>query len=586
MSGTTIDAIYTALGALVAASTGRHWWDKRGVQAQPQGPYVTIYVTAGDTLQNQVVDEILLDTPGPDGETFKERPWGTCLIDVQVEFVRSGANGDTAQVAAKRFDNALQLTARYFDLWEICGLSGGTRFTDISAIFRADIEPRARIDFKAYANLMDEPLPAAGAEIFNIEKQPVNFPNPGGELVMTFTGAGLNDISYSLADGGEGGIGVNCLLKVATAIIPDMTPTFTAGEGGGGANDLSMSGLLLAPGEVDFLVKVSSLGVPGVLDPTFHGTGLNDLTVGGSRVPPNIFTVEIDSVNNPGPSTDPGTGSYEFSGTGVDDLVYIPANALPGTVSFTALVRISSVGATDRIGFSFDGGTTWADGYPISNGASPCYGVDTNGASVHGFTPPACFVTFESDTGHTLYDQWTIIYVAPPPVPYDTFKVGSSVHVTITGGTQSVPGFSGLTLKFNSISGHTLHDSWTVSDVPTPDGIEFSFDGGTTWTSETPVSQTPQAVIPYPGLYFSFGTLLGHGLDDEWHVHFEAVADTFTVSLDGGQSWADEITMTTFPQPVPGTLLLVGFDAVMGHTAGDTWKVSNVLEAITVSSPG
>ena len=83
--GTTLNAIYAALGALVASATGRVWWDKRGIQAQPNGPYATVYITVGDGLQNQVVENVLLETPGIGGEIYGQVVWGTCLINIQVE---------------------------------------------------------------------------------------------------------------------------------------------------------------------------------------------------------------------------------------------------------------------------------------------------------------------------------------------------------------------------------------------------------------------------------------------------------------------------------------------------------------------
>ena len=171
-AGTNLDAIYNALGAIVASSTGRLWWDKRKIQAQPTNPYATIYITVGDGLQMPVTENVLLSTPGPNGETFKQYPWGTVLLDVQVEFLRSNpATGDYAQRAAKRFENALRLTEREYDLWLICGLSGAIRYIDISAIFRADVQPQARVAFRLLANLMDQPL--AGVDIFDIENQPM-----------------------------------------------------------------------------------------------------------------------------------------------------------------------------------------------------------------------------------------------------------------------------------------------------------------------------------------------------------------------------------------------------------------------------
>lgn len=169
---TSYDELYTTLGAVVQAATGRPWWRKAGIQAQPQGPYATVYLVEGVGMENPVVESVELDPVGDNGETFRQTPWNTTYQDVTVEFFRS-ASGDTALEAATRFRTALRLEERFWDLWNICGLVGSVRVLDISAIFRADIEPRAQVRFTIYANIAD-PAPLADDNIFDMQSQEVD----------------------------------------------------------------------------------------------------------------------------------------------------------------------------------------------------------------------------------------------------------------------------------------------------------------------------------------------------------------------------------------------------------------------------
>jgi hypothetical protein len=107
-----------------------------------------------------------------------------------VEFFRSLPN-DSAIQAAKRFDNSLRLQARFYDLWLLCALSGAVKVIDVSAIFRADIEPRARVEFRVYANLTDQPL--ADVDIFDIHQQSVQIDRAAGNEAATVDVTGPSD---------------------------------------------------------------------------------------------------------------------------------------------------------------------------------------------------------------------------------------------------------------------------------------------------------------------------------------------------------------------------------------------------------
>ena len=168
---TSFDELYTSIGAVITKATGRSWWRQSGIQTQPIGPYSLIYITEGAGVQNPVT-ELSYNDPIPDsGEVFTETPWGTMLLEIKVSFFRSATN-DKALQAATRFANSLRLEERFWDLWEICGLVGGTRIIDVSSVFRQDTEPRAEVRFQVYANVAD-PAPLNDTQMFDIDTESV-----------------------------------------------------------------------------------------------------------------------------------------------------------------------------------------------------------------------------------------------------------------------------------------------------------------------------------------------------------------------------------------------------------------------------
>ena len=165
---TTIRALYTAIGAVILSATGRPWWKKARIRQRPNTPYALVYISTGKGQENDVVQTAELTTPLETGEKFHQVVWGTKRLTIEVEFF-SSSDTDDAQVAAKRFDNALRLDVRFYDLWKMCGLVGSIDYLDFSSVFRGDTEERVRITFNVYANLSDEPLD--GTNLFNIESQ-------------------------------------------------------------------------------------------------------------------------------------------------------------------------------------------------------------------------------------------------------------------------------------------------------------------------------------------------------------------------------------------------------------------------------
>ena len=169
--GTTFEELYTTIGEIVQASTGRVWWKKTAIQARPSAPYAVVYISNASGIEKPYVEVVELEEELETGERFQEIPWNTALLEVWVEFYKSLSN-NTALQAAQRFKSALHLTERYFDLWQIAALSGGVRIIDISAIFREDTESRTEVRFSLQVNLaMAEPL--EGNFVHEIEIQEV-----------------------------------------------------------------------------------------------------------------------------------------------------------------------------------------------------------------------------------------------------------------------------------------------------------------------------------------------------------------------------------------------------------------------------
>lgn len=149
------------LVVIVNRATGYPVWRKTGIQTPPAGPYSTIFFDYGKGFVQDVVEYVDCP-PDEEGNTLIEVPWGTMRLRMKISFFRNIQTGLTAFGAAIQFKNSLQLQVRYADLWQISGLVGDIEAEDITAAFRADIEPRAEVRFGLYANLVPDitkPLP-------------------------------------------------------------------------------------------------------------------------------------------------------------------------------------------------------------------------------------------------------------------------------------------------------------------------------------------------------------------------------------------------------------------------------------------
>jgi len=170
---TSINELYTVIGAVVKKSTGRAWWRINKQQASKTGTYAVVSLTTGKGLQNQVTEHVEIDhSLEPDNPAYlRQIVWNTTVQNCVVEFYRSALN-DSAMDAATRFRTSLFLDERIYDLYQISGLIGGVDIIDISSIFRADIEPRAEVRFSFYANISD-PQPLDEIDVYDINTQTV-----------------------------------------------------------------------------------------------------------------------------------------------------------------------------------------------------------------------------------------------------------------------------------------------------------------------------------------------------------------------------------------------------------------------------
>ena len=88
-----------------------------------------------------------------------------------------------------RFSNSLLLSSRDLDIGVVCAISGSARIIDISGIFRADVEARARLIFHLYANVAN-PAPIGGTNIEDIQSVPFKLTGAADDRVMTVLNTG------------------------------------------------------------------------------------------------------------------------------------------------------------------------------------------------------------------------------------------------------------------------------------------------------------------------------------------------------------------------------------------------------------
>jgi hypothetical protein len=168
---TTHADLYDKLCEVVTTTTGRRVWSKSGIQATPNSPYATVFLSQGEGFVFDVVQTVeIIDAVG-DAPSLQEIVWGATRFAVEVEFYRDSTTS-TAYQAAAQFRNGLHREARYNDIWTIAGLSGNISIVDMSAIFRADTENRVRVMFNLYANILDPIVPEAS--IYEIDSTTVN----------------------------------------------------------------------------------------------------------------------------------------------------------------------------------------------------------------------------------------------------------------------------------------------------------------------------------------------------------------------------------------------------------------------------
>jgi hypothetical protein len=109
-----------------------------------------------------------------------------------------------------------------------------------------------------------------------------------------------------------------------------------------------------------------------------------------------------------------------------------------------------------------------------------------------------------------------------------------------------------------------------VDGTGTPDTFRWSNDGGLTWNTST-VNMTGSAQTLENGVQVTFTATTGHTVGDQWA--FTAIVDTFKWSADGGSTWeATGISLTGAAQALSFGVT-VTFGTVVGHTLNDLWDI-------------
>lgn len=148
----TSNDLYTQWVNLITQLTGRPVWRRGRMITNPAGAYATVWFGEGPSPAQEVIENVALVPVSETDPTLREVVWGTVRLEGVVAFYRDLA-AERALDTAIGFKNALQLEARFLDIWRYCGLCGEIRTVDISGIFREDIEPAAEVRFYIYANL-------------------------------------------------------------------------------------------------------------------------------------------------------------------------------------------------------------------------------------------------------------------------------------------------------------------------------------------------------------------------------------------------------------------------------------------------
>jgi hypothetical protein len=173
---TSFDELYSTLVVLVENVTGRPCWRKMGIQAQPGGPYATVYLKEGPSPTQDVIEEV----PNPEGG-FSQYPVGLTYLSCQAEFFRN-ISTQSAYDAGIRFRQSLQMSSRFDDLWQIAGLCGQIEIRDISEIFRADVEGRTQVSCNMYADIGAPPLTLdnqiSEVDLITVDVHPYTTDNP------------------------------------------------------------------------------------------------------------------------------------------------------------------------------------------------------------------------------------------------------------------------------------------------------------------------------------------------------------------------------------------------------------------------
>lgn len=141
---TTLDAIRDAFLTWGNLITGRiAVLENNGEGPQPRNPYFTVFIESF-TIPTWQVD------------TFQQATNEDKVTSVTLITININVYGGNAMQSASRLAHSLFASARYEDLWKICGLSGIENAQDMSFLETGSIKQRALLPIKIYANLVDD----------------------------------------------------------------------------------------------------------------------------------------------------------------------------------------------------------------------------------------------------------------------------------------------------------------------------------------------------------------------------------------------------------------------------------------------
>lgn len=340
----------------------------------------------------------------------------------------------------------------------------------------------------------------------------------------SFVGSGLNDMTADVSSYDNAYANLNFTITIDSVGNPD---TFSwsdnQGDSGSGVAITAGSPQALAHGVAVTFASGSGHTVnnqwafdaqsnPTILGLTFDGTGTNDFSAyGGSYTGTGTtnYTVTIDSLDahftgisnvvgtfTPGETIDDTTSGATGTLLATDefgpDEVFFSTTA--GTFSQSDAIVGESSGATATLSNRPDTADTYTytDGTTTQQYQFPAQGSGTLSNGV--------IINFNSQTGHTLGDQWTFSAAQVPEESNFSFNGLGQNDMSVDG--------SGYDNAYSNIS-YTV----TIDGANNPDTFSWADNQGG-GDSGIAITGSPQALSH--GVTVSFASTTGHTVGNEW----------------------------------------------------------------------